>query len=137
MDNIGGYHGGDDPFTFIARLFNEKLTMEMHLVIAKAAGSYYGDVGIKEYQKAIEMAQEQGSSDMLKKCYLEQILAFVSIRYDYVSGPALEAIENYMKLDDSNAKVYACLGMVRLKKQDNKGAVESFQKSLQLNNDCQ
>ncbi len=38
-----------------------------------------------------------------------------------------------MKLDDSNAEVIACLGVVRVKMRDNKGAIETFQKSLELN----
>ena len=100
MSDIDGYLGGDDPYTFIARLFNQQLTMEMHLVIAKSAGSDYGDVGNKEYQKAIKMAQERGSYSVLKKCYLQQISEFVDVRDGRVLGPALEAIENYLKLDD-------------------------------------
>jgi tetratricopeptide (TPR) repeat protein len=111
--------------------------MEMQLVIAKCARFYHDDRRIKEYQKAIKMAQDEGSSDALKKCYLQQITEFVDVRDCIVYGPALDAIENYLKLDDSNAKVYTCLGVVHLKNEDYKGAIESFQKSLKLNNkDC-
>jgi len=106
-------------------------------VVAKCA-TFFHDEGIKEYQKAIKMAQDEGSSDALKKCYLQQITEFVDVRDCIIYGPALDAIENYLKPDDSNAKVFACLGVVRLENEDYKGAIESFQKSLKLNNkDCQ
>jgi tetratricopeptide (TPR) repeat protein len=109
--------------------------MEMHFVIAKTIS--YTDPGngvaIAEYQKAIKMAQEQGSDDVLKEFYLEQIMAYVDFRLISADEHALEAIENYLKLDDSNAKVLAGLGVVRLENYDYKGAVEHFQKSLELN----
>ncbi|KAH9203928.1 hypothetical protein DL95DRAFT_471949 [Leptodontidium sp. 2 PMI_412] len=79
------------------------------------------------------MAQEQGSDDALKEFYLQQIMAYVDVRLIRAHENALEAIENYLKLDDSNAKVLACLGVVCVENHDNKGAIEHFQKSLELN----
>jgi len=128
---------GDNAFTFIAGLSKPEQTMEMHFVIAKTISYVDPDskVAIAESQKAIKMAQEQGSDDMLKEFYLQQIMAHVNVKFLIADKHALEAIENYLKLDDSNsnAKVFACLGVVRAKNSDYKGAVEQFQKSLELN----
>lgn len=107
----------------------------MHFVVAKTIS--YTDPGcgaaIAEYQKAIKMAQEQGSNDVLKEFYLQQIMNYVDVRLFSAEEHALEAIENYLKLDDSNAKVLACLGVVHIENNDHEGAIEHFQKSLELN----
>jgi tetratricopeptide (TPR) repeat protein len=94
------------------------------------------EMAIAEYQKAIGMAQERGLDDVLKEVYLQQVMSLVDVGMQLQLSKkeeALKAIERYMKLDDSNAKVLACLGVVRVGMGDNKGAIEAFQKSLELN----
>ena len=108
--------------------------METSFQIARTmsyTGSYE-ELSISEYQNAIEMAQKQGSQETLKKIYLELISAFVDIRLMTFSEPASQFIENYIALDKSNARVYACLGVVRFQEGDYPGAVEAFQTSLSL-----
>jgi tetratricopeptide (TPR) repeat protein len=111
--------------------------METSFQIARTM-SYTGsheELSISEYQNAIEMAQKQGSQETLKKIYLELISAFVDVRMMTFSGPASQFIENYMALDKSNARVYACLGVVRFQEGDYPGAIEAFQTSLSLEDD--
>ncbi len=131
----------ENAFNFIANLSEQPKTMEMHFLIAKTM-SYLAPgskMQIAEYQKAIQMAQEQGRDDVLQQIYLQQALSFFDDgEFPFDLGTrkeeeALTAIERYMKLDDSNAKVLACLGVVRAKMQNKKGAIEAFQKSLELN----
>jgi tetratricopeptide (TPR) repeat protein len=109
--------------------------MEMHFAIAKTVSFIDPDseVATAEYQKAIEIAQKQGSEEVLKEFYLQQILAYVDVRLMDSSEYALKAIENYLELDKSNSKVFACMGVVRFQNGDNKGAIEAFQQSLELN----
>jgi tetratricopeptide (TPR) repeat protein len=110
--------------------------MEVYLAIAKTISSLYehSDMATVEYRKAIEQAQKQGSEKMLKKIYLEQIMANVDIRLTECSEYGLEAIEKYMELDTSNPKVLGSMGVALLKKEDKAGAVEAFKKSLELDN---
>jgi tetratricopeptide (TPR) repeat protein len=135
---------GDNAFSFLAGLSGQPKTMETHLLIAKTISYAYSDseMATAEYEKSIKMAQEQGRDDVLKEVYLQQAMSFVDVGelglYLAEKEEALKAIERYMKLDDSNPKVLACLGVVRAEMRNNKGAIEAFQKSLELNKkDCE
>jgi tetratricopeptide (TPR) repeat protein len=140
IENAIIYCFGENAFNFIANLSEQPKTMEIHFLIAKTM-SYLAQgskMTIAEYQKAIQMAQEQGRDDMLQQIYLQQALScFGNGVFPFVRSAnkdeALKAIERYMKLDDSNARVLAYLGVVRAEMQNNKGAIEAFQKSLELN----
>ncbi|KAN0106705.1 hypothetical protein V8E51_009581 [Hyaloscypha variabilis] len=127
---------GDDPFTFVAGLSKKQQTMQMHLSIAKTV-SYVdpgNKVAVAEYQKAIELAREQESEGVLKTIWLEQMMAYFSSGCVIDAEEyAFKAIENYLKLDYSNAKVLTYSGIVHVKKHDYKKGIELFQKSLAIN----
>ena len=84
-------------------------------------------------RKPSKWPRSKDRDDVLKEFYLQQIMTYVDVRLIRANEHALEAIENYLKLDDSNARVLACLGVVRVENHDDKGAIEIFQKSLELN----
>jgi tetratricopeptide (TPR) repeat protein len=110
-------------------LVNKKETMEIHLTIAKTAT---GCLAIAEYQKATKMAQKEGSREVLKNIYLQQILASVDVRLRECSQ-GIEPIDKYMELDSSNAKVLACRGVALIFMGDYIEAVAAFKKSLDIN----
>lgn len=125
---------GTDPYNFLANVLSQQRTIDTHLVIAESA-SYIGnnEVAAVAYREAIEMARTQGSTQVLKEIYLQQIKAYVDVRLMDSSSEAVEAIENYLAIDPTpNAEVLASQGVVKYNSGDSEGAIQAFQKSLEL-----
>jgi tetratricopeptide (TPR) repeat protein len=125
---------GSDAYNFLANVLSHQRTIDIHLVIAESA-SYLGnnEVATVAYREAIEMARTQGSTHVLKKIYLQQIRAYVDVRLLDSSLDASEAIENYLAINPTpNAEVLASHGVVKYNNGDLEGAIQAFQKSLEL-----
>jgi len=86
-----------------------------------------------EYQSVIEFARAIGSEKKLKAVYLDYALSQTNLYGMYSSVYDLEPIEAYIALDQSNYRMYTCLGLARFCRKDWKGAIEAFAKGLSLN----
>jgi tetratricopeptide (TPR) repeat protein len=109
-------------------------TVETHCRMARTMSySRFKKEASAEYQRAIELAQSVGSEEKLKAIYLEYAVSLTNMNTLGCDPNVLQPVEAYIALDQSNYKIYACLGVARLKLEDRKGAIEAFAKALSLN----
>lgn len=124
---------------FLVNVLDEERSWKVYCRIAKTMACVgLLDQATSEYRKGIEIAQRENSKDALKAIYLQWTLSMAEEEAALgLETRALDPINSYIALDESNHRAYVCLGRVLTANENYEGAMETYKKALGLNQrDC-